>query len=447
VFLTHDRLPVTEPQVDTRASVQISDDAATHFNVPPSAVQGNVAQAYANRISTKTTDDEPLDASQPTLDGIVAATHVVDSTASVAPVAPVDQAAADRAVIADDHDDVIMEEPPGTSETPVRDLVRTEFAALSVPVPVSVAQADDAVVEVVIARSPSRSATAADMPMEVVQEEAEAAGVTEIQPASLEGMEALPAQIPAADTVATNGAEATAAAPAPPVTVEAAKTVVAGKRKKRSKGFRLTLQKHRGKKRARSGTDAAEATENPEDKEMAEPDPKRRTLSNTESLAKYEYRLQQLPAAVFACLDQKWLSVYDPSIRNTHLGANVFPIAWTRVLQRVASQHGVTILGLLPHYHRGAVPIFEVRPDIVEATCAAKYAGQVFPGRVHIPPAASGKICATDVFAYGPKDKRNDADWQAIVSARTNKPVPHTPVEQQQPQQGLVDAAPVAALG
>jgi len=203
--------------------------------------------------------------------------------------------------------------------------------------------------------------------------------------------------------------------------VKQSKGVVGEKkaRRKRGKGPRWTSVRRAGKggqKRKRAASDDPSAAASQDFEEDCQPPSKKRLLSDTSALLKYEHRLDLLPAAAFAPLDKKWISLYDKDIRHKHLAEGSFPVPWTSVLQRVAAKHGYQIRGVLPHYHRADPPIFEVRPDIVEEQFKDNYAGEITPARVYIPPTTSKSKNDMSVLAFSQKDRLNDKEWQGLAT-------------------------------
>jgi len=184
-------------------------------------------------------------------------------------------------------------------------------------------------------------------------------------------------------------------------------------RRKRGKGFRLTTRRtpSRGKRKRAAEGDADGGVAGD-----LQPPSAKRQLSQSSALLKYEHRLNQLPAAAFAVFHEKWISIYDKTIRHKNHVEDSFPVPWTAVLQRVAAKHGALIKGVLPHYHRGDPPIYEVRPNVVEERHKSQYPGDVVVGRVFVPAAGpSGRADPLSVFSFGVKDRRNDTQWQELA--------------------------------
>jgi len=146
-------------------------------------------------------------------------------------------------------------------------------------------------------------------------------------------------------------------------------------------------------------------------------------LSLSDALTKYKARLYTIPAEQFKCLDNCWISVYDTNIRKKGpFEPGMFPLKWTKVLDKVAKEKGVHIKGVLPHYGRTngetGLKKFFYSPNIVEKTKEKDYqkAGSVEGlefSRIYVGRSMAG-IEEESVFSFLPSDHTADTFWAAV---------------------------------
>ncbi len=195
--------------------------------------------------------------------------------------------------------------------------------------------------------------------------------------------------------------------------------------------------------RAKSKTDAKAKAAGAKGKtagaKAADASTKTKRLSATDALIKYRARLLQLPAAQFAPLDGKWLSVYDTTLRHKpsknaaayEPAPGVFQPAWTQVLADVATQHGARVCGVLPHYAHAhaehpSLMHYEAMPQWVEPEQVAAYhaAGilDAQPLRVFVGKASGCSSATSSPLAMTAADYRPDASWRMHAPAPASAP-------------------------
>jgi len=159
-------------------------------------------------------------------------------------------------------------------------------------------------------------------------------------------------------------------------------------------------------------------------------------LSPNDAYVKFEWRLSNMPASAFKQFHNKWLSIYDTTLRKrSSFKEGHFGPKWCCILAKVAEAKGYPAKGALPHYTGKplktedgepvmtedgiALKLFEKMPHIVEAHMEEVYKGAGFDkvegGRVYVGLAKkSAGIMEDSPFAMLHVDSVDDVDWRAL---------------------------------
>jgi len=138
---------------------------------------------------------------------------------------------------------------------------------------------------------------------------------------------------------------------------------------------------------------------------------------------KYRARLSTIPDSEFSMLHQRWISVYEPSLRKKgSYKIGDFPLKWMKVLNEVATEKGATILGVLPHYSRSIddtdLKAYEAKPECVDWDRVSEYHKMgyedVIGNRIYVGRKNAMSNVEESKFAFKASDTHSDLFWLEV---------------------------------